>query len=70
MIIVIGIVLSLAGCKTQNKGNYIVNKNNGKLHYYTCDNLPYEKNRIYFESEEAANAVGYTNRHVECMPTR
>ena len=38
---------------------YIANKNSGKLHYYTCDSLPAEHNRVYFSSEAEANAAGY-----------
>lgn len=49
---------------------YIVNKNNGKLHYYTCDSLPLERNRIYYPTKQSANASGYTDEHRECMEGR
>lgn len=47
--------------------HYIANKNSGKLHSTDCDELPAEKNRIYFETIEEAHTAGYTNHHVECM---
>lgn len=49
------------------KDCYIVNKNNGKLHYYTCSSLPLERNRIYFPTKQSANNAGYTDEHRECM---
>ncbi|SCX17618.1 Metal binding domain of Ada [Lachnospiraceae bacterium YSD2013] len=40
---------------------YIGNKNNMKLHCADCKgNLPKEKNRVYFNSLEEAEAAGYT----------
>ncbi len=50
-----------------NSGNYIANRNSGKLHSSHCDSLPKEQNRIYFSSIEDANEAGYTDNHKECM---
>ena len=52
---------------TITSNEYIANKNSRKLHYYTCDSLPAEHNRVYFSSEAAANNAGYTDNHKECM---
>ncbi|MDE5563523.1 MAG: hypothetical protein K2I93_00070 [Oscillospiraceae bacterium] len=65
-------MLALSGCtdrtaSSSTEKNYIANKNSGKLHSISCDSLPYEKNRIYFETIEVAHAAGYTNHHKECM---
>ncbi len=76
-------VLTLAGCNINNDSssssssvsaeksytakNYVGNKNNHKLHSIHCDSLPYEQNRIYFESIEEANSAGYTDQHKECI---
>lgn len=50
-----------------NSGNYIANRNSGKLHSSHCDSLPQEQNRIYFSSVEEANEAGYNDNHKECM---
>ena len=50
---------------------YIGNKNNMKLHCADCKgNLPKEKNRVYFNSLEEAEAAGYTkeNQCHNCYP--
>ncbi len=47
--------------------NYVGNKNNHKLHSIECTQLPYEENRVYFSTVEAAHAAGYTDEHRECM---
>lgn len=65
-------ILALSGCtdgadSSSSEKNYIANKNSGKLHSINCDSLPYEENRIYFESIEKAHAAGYTDHHKECM---
>jgi len=39
-------------------GEYIGNKNSKKFHLPSCKNLPAEKNRIYFESRQAAVEAG------------
>lgn len=41
-------------------GEYIGNKNSKKFHLPTCKNLPAEKNRIYFDSRQAAIDAGQT----------
>lgn len=79
LIVLMGLALSLTACQgtstsyetdttTKNvSGHYIANRNSGKLHYYTCDSLPEEHNRVYFDSEAEANRAGYTDNHKECM---
>ena len=47
--------------------NYVGNVNNHKLHSINCTQLPYEENRVYFSTIEAAYAAGYTDKHYECM---
>jgi len=54
----------------QPKNVFIANRNSGKLHYYTCKQLPYYYNRIYFDTKEDAYAAGYTDEHKECMENR
>ena len=44
---------------TAYKMTYIGNTNTGKFHYQSCSTLPKEKNRIYFNSREAAVNSGY-----------
>lgn len=64
------VVLTLSGCTggtDTSSGNYIANRNSGKLHSVYCDSLPYEENRIYFDTIEAAHTAGYTDHHRECM---
>ena len=39
-------------------GEYIGNRNSKKFHLPTCKNLPAEKNRIYFDSRQAAVEAG------------
>lgn len=41
-------------------GKVIGNVNSKKYHLEDCSNLPYEKNRIYFDSAEQAESNGYT----------
>ena len=41
-------------------GEYIGNKNSKKFHLPTCKNLPAEKNRVYFDSRQAAVDAGQT----------
>lgn len=40
-------------------GDYIGNKNSKKFHLPSCRTLPTEKNRVYFESRDAAISKGY-----------
>lgn len=54
----------------QPKRAFIANRNSGKLHYFTCPQLPFEQNRIYYDTKEEAYAAGYTNEHRECMRNR
>ena len=46
--------------ETVDAGEYIGNKNSKKFHLPTCKNLPAEKNRIYFDSRQAAIDAGQT----------
>lgn len=49
-------------------GNYIGNKNNGKLHRATCNSLPLEKNQAVFDTREEAVAAGYDDPCKRCNP--
>lgn len=49
-------------------GNYIGNKNNGKLHRATCSSLPLEKNQAVFNTKEEAVAAGYDDPCKRCNP--
>lgn len=49
-------------------GNYIGNKNNGKLHRSTCSYLPLEKNQAVFQTREEAVAAGYDDPCKRCNP--
>lgn len=49
-------------------GNYIGNKNNGKLHKATCSSLPLEKNQAVFGTREEAVAAGYDDPCKRCNP--
>lgn len=40
---------------------YIGNKNSMKFHLPSCDALPHENNRIYFESKSEAISMGYSS---------
>ena len=40
---------------------YIGNKNTKKFHYPSCYSLPYEKNRVYFNSRSEAVNSGYSS---------
>ncbi len=46
----------------------IGNKNTKAYHTPSCSRLPKEKNRVYFDSEEEANAAGYDNPCDYCKP--
>ena len=46
----------------------IGNKNSKAYHRTSCNRLPKEKNRVYFESEEEANEAGYDNPCDYCNP--
>ena len=49
-------------------GDYIGNKNNGKLHRATCSSLPLEKNQAVFHTREEAVAAGYDDPCKRCNP--
>lgn len=49
-------------------GNYIGNKNNGKLHKAACSSLPLEKNQAVFNTREEAVAAGYDDPCKRCNP--
>lgn len=56
---------------TENKPQgytVIANKNSKAFHRSTCSRLPKEKNRVYFNSREAAMAAGYNNPCDYCNP--
>jgi competence protein ComEC len=46
---------------------YIGNTNTRKLHSPTCNSLPDEKNRAYFDTLDEALAAGY-EKHKACLP--
>ncbi len=46
----------------------IANKNSKAFHRPSCSRLPKEKNRVYFNSREAALAAGYNNPCDYCNP--
>lgn len=43
-----------------NGQKYIGNVNSKKFHLPSCNGLPYEKNRVYFDSIDAAHQAGYS----------
>ena len=47
--------------ETEEKSEYIGNKNSMKFNLPSCDALPIEKNRIYFESKIDAISMGYSS---------
>ena len=57
-----------AGSDPGDSGSYIGNTNNGKLHLSTCSYLPDPKNRVYFDTREAAVAAGYDDPCKRCNP--
>jgi len=50
-----------SGGQTADSGStiYIGNKNSGKLHLPSCQTLPAERNRIYFETRQEAIDAGF-----------
>ena len=52
------VVVTPEADQLDNAGEYIGNKNSKKFHLPTCKNLPAEKNRIYFDSRQAAVEAG------------
>ena len=52
------VVVTPEADQLDNAGEYIGNKNSKKFHLPTCKNLPAEKNRIYFDSRQAAVDAG------------
>ncbi len=57
-----------ASSETQQNSAIIGNKNTKAYHRPTCNRLPKEKNRRYFDSEAEANAAGYDNPCDYCNP--
>lgn len=55
-----GSIVSKKTEATQETGEYIGNRNSKKVHKKTCSGLPDEKNRVYFESVQEAEAEGYS----------
>jgi competence protein ComEC len=53
---------------TQEDASYIGNVNSKVYHVPTCSSLPYENNRVYFTSVDAAEKAGY-NPCGRCKPT-
>jgi competence protein ComEC len=51
---------------TSEEEYYIGNVNTHKLHGPTCDSLPDEKNRVYFDTAGEALAAGY-EKHKNCL---
>lgn len=49
-------------------GNYIGNRNNGKLHKASCSYLPDPQNRVPFATKEEAVAAGYDDPCKRCNP--
>lgn len=45
--------------ENQEEANYIGNVNSKKYHLPSCSGLPYEENRVYFMSIDAAESAGY-----------
>lgn len=52
------VVVTPEADEPDDAGQYIGNKNSKKFHLPTCKNLPAEKNRIYFDSRQAAVDAG------------
>jgi len=46
---------------TRDNQKYIGNIKSKKFHLSSCNSLPYEKNRIYFETRDEATASGYSS---------
>ena len=49
-------------------GNYIGNRNNGKLHKSSCSYLPKPQNQVPFATREEAVAAGYDDPCKRCNP--
>ena len=52
------VVVTPEADQLDDAGEYIGNKNSKKFHLPTCKNLPAEKNRVYFDSRQAAVDAG------------
>ena len=50
-----------------DKGPYVVNKKNGKIHINTCRTLPEEDNRAYFSTMDEVRAAGYSDLCGNCL---
>lgn len=54
--------------ETSQAGNYIGNRNNGKLHKASCSYLPDPQNQVPFTTREEAVAAGYDDPCKRCNP--
>lgn len=54
--------------ETPQAGNYIGNRNNGKLHKASCSYLPDPQNQVPFTTREEAVAAGYDDPCKWCNP--
>lgn len=54
--------------ETPQAGNYIGNRNNGKLHKASCSYLPDPQNQVLFTTREEAVAAGYDDPCKRCNP--
>ena len=54
--------------ETPQAGNYIGNRNNGKLHKASCSYLPDPQNQVPFTTREEAVAAGYDDPCKRCNP--
>lgn len=54
--------------ETLQAGNYIGNRNNGKLHKASCSYLPDPQNQVPFTTREEAVAAGYDDPCKRCNP--
>ncbi|MBU5430104.1 MBL fold metallo-hydrolase [Kineothrix sp. MSJ-39] len=54
--------------ETPQAGNYIGNRNNGKLHKASCSYLPDPQNQVPFATREEAVAAGYDDPCKRCNP--
>ena len=59
---------SVVADETPQAGNYIGNRNNGKLHKASCSYLPDPQNQVPFTTREEAVAAGYDDPCKRCNP--
>lgn len=58
----------VAADETPQAGNYIGNRNNGKLHKASCSYLPDPQNQVPFTTREEAVEAGYDDPCKRCNP--